>query len=236
MAKIIAHRGASGSALENSTEAVRKALAQDVDAVEFDVHLTADDKVVVIHDRHTARVANKVVLVRSQTLAQLRTLSLNDGQKIPTLDEVLDIVCNTPVSIDVKDDGMSKVLFEVIRRHPAAHVTFVSFRHRELSAIRRISPDIPTYVLEHLRPFDIVRTARRLQATGIGLNMWLMNPLTYVLARRHNLRLYVYTVNRLWLARFLLALYPNIDICSDHPERLASLRSNASRRRKKAKS
>lgn len=235
MAKIIAHRGASGSALENSVKAVRKALVQEVDAVEFDVHLTADGQVVAIHDRHTARVAGKAVLVRTQTLAQLRQLSLNDGQKIPTLDEVLDIARDKPVVIDIKDNGMSSGLLHIIDRHPGVQATFVSFRHGELSAIRRARPHMPTYVLEHFRPFDIVRSARRLDTTGIGLNMWLMNPLTYWLAQRHKLKLYVYTVNRLWLARFLLALYPAIDICSDYPERLSTLRTGVSSRRSPAK-
>jgi len=227
MTKIIAHRGASGSALENSIAAMKHALAQDVDGIEFDVHLTRDGKIVVIHDAHTARVASKVVYVRTQTLAELQALSLKDGQKIPTLDQVLDVAGTKPVSIDIKDDGTCDELLRVLARHPKARVTVVSFRHGELAAIRKARPEIPTYVLEHFAPFAIVRSARHLHTTGIGLNMWLMNPFTYLTARRSHLRLYVYTVNRLWLARFLLKLYPGVDICTDFPARMRPVRKLA---------
>lgn len=224
MTKIIAHRGASGTALENSFAAIRKALAADVDAIEFDIHLTRDRQVVVIHDSHTARVADTTVHIRDLTLKELQKLSLKNGQTIPTLDEVLDIVGEKPIFIDIKDDGSAAPLLAVLSRHSRAHVTCVSFRHGELAALRATRPEIPTYVLEHLRPFDIIQNARGLHATGIGLNAWLMNPLTYFLARRHGLALYVYTVNSRLLARFLTKFYPGVAICSDYPERLAWLR------------
>lgn len=227
MTKIIAHRGASGSALENSIAAMKHALTQDVDGIEFDVHLTRDGKIVVIHDAHTARVASKVVRVRAQTLAELQGLSLKDGQKIPTLDEVLDVAGEKPVSIDIKDDGTCDELLRVLARHPKAQVTIVSFRHGELAAMQKARPEIPTYVLEHFAPFAIVRSARHLHTTGIGLNMWLMNPFTYFAARRARLKLYVYTVNHLWLARFLLKLYPGVDICTDFPARISIARKLA---------
>ena len=80
------------------------------------------------------------------------------------------------------------------------------------------------YVLEHFSPFDIIDSARHLHAKGIGLNKWLMNPLTYKRAQRHHIELYVYTVNWGWLGRFFKKLYPDVVICTDNPERFTSLR------------
>ena len=97
--EIIAHRGASHDAPENTLAAINLGWRQDADAVEVDVHLSRDGQLVVIHDnntRRTGRVNNKV---SAQTLAELRGLDVGrwkgtqwSGQRIPTLEEVLAIV------------------------------------------------------------------------------------------------------------------------------------------------
>jgi hypothetical protein len=59
-------------------------------------------------------------------------------------------------------------------------------------------------------------------ATGIGLNKWIMNPLTYWLARHYELEIYLYTVNNRLLARCFHLLYPKVLLCTNHPERFIS--------------
>lgn len=222
---IIGHRGAAGLALENSTESIRAALALDVDAVEFDIHRTKDNKLVVMHDKTTRRVADKNVRLSETTLDELRQLPLKNGQKIPTLDDVLDILGSKPVIIDIKDQDTSGEFIQVLKRHPAANVAVASFHHEELRVLRERLPELKVWVLEHFSPVDIIHSAVNLDAHGIGLNKWLMNPLTYYLAQRYNLELYVYTLNSRWLGKFFKRLYPEVHICSDHPQRFTSLRS-----------
>lgn len=224
MPRIIGHRGAAGLALENSTESIRAALALDVDAIEFDVHRTKDKKLVVLHDRHTGRVSDKRVVITETTLDELRGLPLKNGQPLPTLDEVLDILDTKPVIIDIKDEGSAGELLQVLKRHPHAQVSFASFHHEELRLLHERMPHIPIYVLEHFSPVDIIHSAVNLGAHGIGLNKWLMNPLTYYLAQRYHLELYVYTLNSHLLGRFFRRLYPEVSICSDHPERFGNMR------------
>ncbi|HJQ08553.1 MAG TPA: glycerophosphodiester phosphodiesterase [Candidatus Saccharimonadales bacterium] len=219
MTKLIGHRGAAGLALENSTESIRAALLQDVNAVEFDVHLTSDNKIVVLHDSHTGRVAKKKMYVRETTLTALQHIKLKNGQHIPTLDEVLDILGDKPIIIDIKDEGSAEELLNVLDRHPKADISFASFKHNELRILRAARPDRPIYVLEHVSPIEIINTARALGADGVGLNKWLMNPLTYHLAERYGLELYVYTLNSPLLGNFFKKLYPKVHICTDHPER-----------------
>jgi glycerophosphoryl diester phosphodiesterase len=218
--KIIGHRGAAGLALENSRSSLLAAMKQGVDMIEFDVRLTADDHLVVIHDKVTGRVAEDRLTVHDQTLAELRQLSLGNGERYLTLDEALDTIGRTPVIIELKDTNSIDELLLVLERHPDARPSIASFQHDELRRARRVLPDIPTFVLEHLAPIDIVHSAHHLRATGIGLNKWLMNPLTYYLAKRYKLEIYLYTVNDIWLARFLHKLYPEVHLCSDRPERL----------------
>jgi glycerophosphoryl diester phosphodiesterase len=226
MMKIIGHRGAAGLALENSNDSITAALQYNLEAIEFDVHLTADGQVVVLHDPHTKRVADEKVLVKKKTLAELRKLALRNKQVIPTLDDVLSLIKNGQVIIDIKAKGTAEVLPEVLSRYPGITPSFASYNQEELRTAHKLFPEAKTYVLEHFSPIEIIYTARRLQATGIGLNKWLMNPLAYRLARRYNLEFYVYTLNNRFLARFYELFYPEVAICTDHPERFAKRKRN----------
>lgn len=227
MTKIIGHRGAAGLALENSTESIRAALKQVVDSIEFDVHRTRDNKLVVVHDKHTGRVAQEKVRISEKTLDELRKLPLKNGQPLPTLDDVLEILGSKSIIIDIKDEDSSGELLQALKRHPEANVSFASFKHRELRQLHERRPEIPIYVLEHFSPIDIIHSAISLGARGIGLNKWLMNPFTYYLAQRYNLELYVYTLNSPQLGRLFKHLYPAVDICTDHPERFIDVRNGS---------
>lgn len=229
MTKIIGHRGAAGLALENSTESIRAALRSDVDAVEFDVHRTKDNKLVVVHDKDTRRVSAQRVKINDVTLDELRQLKLKNGEKLPTLDDALDILGSKPIIIDIKDDGSAGEMVQTLMRHPKANVSFASFKHSELRVLRDRLPDIPVYVLEHLSPWDIIHSAVNLRAHGIGLNKWLMNPLTYYMAQRYSLELYVYTLNSGFMGRLFKRWYPNVSICTDHPEKFSALRQGPPR-------
>ena len=218
--RIFGHRGAAGLALENSRESVLASLAHNLEVVEFDVHKTRDGKIVVIHDHHTGRVADQRVIVHDLTLAELQQIKLKNGQPIISLDELLDIIGDKkPVMVDIKDSGCGEELLRIFERHPLCRIYVTSFKHDNIAYIRAARPDIPTYVLEHFSPFDIIQKARELHATGISLNMWLMNPLTYRLARRNKLELLVYTVNHPWMIKFFALFYPDVVIYTDHPER-----------------
>ena len=100
---IIAHRGDSAHAPENTLRAFRQALEKKVDGIELDVHLTADGEVVVIHDEELKRTTNGKGHVSHFTLAELRELDAGEGEKIPTLTEVLDLLDeHTFLNIELK--------------------------------------------------------------------------------------------------------------------------------------
>jgi glycerophosphoryl diester phosphodiesterase len=87
--KIIAHRGASGHAPENTMAAFQLAMAQGADGIELDVMLSKDGQLVVIHDATVDRTTNGTGRVKDMTLAQLQVLDAGNGEKIPTLEAVL---------------------------------------------------------------------------------------------------------------------------------------------------
>ena len=103
---VIAHRGASRRALENSLEAFSLSLADRADMIEFDVRLSADGEPVVIHDDRTGRTARENLTVARCDASRLRSLRLKNGEPVPLLADVLDLVRGSvPVNIEVKTAG-----------------------------------------------------------------------------------------------------------------------------------
>lgn len=99
--EIIAHRGASFDAPENTIASLELAFQQNADGVEIDIHLTKDQRVVAFHDDDTARIAGVSNLIADQTFAELRGLEIGQwgrwkgrgfSEKIPTLEEVLAVI------------------------------------------------------------------------------------------------------------------------------------------------
>ncbi len=94
-----AHRGGAGLAPENTLAAFRNALALDVDALEMDLHVSADGEVIVIHDATLERTTNGRGYVRNTPLVDLKRLDAGSwfdprfaGERVPTLREVLETV------------------------------------------------------------------------------------------------------------------------------------------------
>ncbi|MFT6964724.1 MAG: glycerophosphoryl diester phosphodiesterase [Flammeovirgaceae bacterium] len=106
---VIAHRGASGYAPENTLASIRKGLEMKADMVEIDIHLSKDGEVMVIHDATLERTTNGTGKVQSQIVEELKKLDAGtwfskdfSEEKIPTLQEVIDLV-----------DGQATLLIEL---------------------------------------------------------------------------------------------------------------------------
>jgi len=126
--KVIAHRGASGHAPENTMSAFRKAVEMDVDMIELDVHLSKDGEVIVFHDATLDRTTNGSGLVKDYSLAELKKLEAGswfsaeyEGEPIPTLSEVLAYLTevrkegkNIELLVEIKNG--KNILYEGIER------------------------------------------------------------------------------------------------------------------------
>ena len=129
-ALIIAHRGASGQAPENTLAAIKLALEQKADMIEIDVFLTKDGHLVVLHDETVNRTTNGQGSIDSLTLAEAKKLdagswfsSQYQGEKIPTLDEVLQLVQGkAQLLIEIKKSGrnISQKVNDLVKAHKAS--------------------------------------------------------------------------------------------------------------------
>lgn len=223
--QIIGHRGAAGLALENTLGSLRAAILAGVDAIEFDVRSTADAELVLSHDASLERIFKidkKVSQLKRKDIASVKTAG---GQPLATFSQALDVIGNTPAIIEGKHAHWAKPLAKALEQYPnRKQCTVISFNHHELHAFGELCPDIPLFALEHRNSFDAINTARIYGFTGVDLNYWTLNPLSYWLAKRHNLQIIVYTVNKTWIASFLKLLFPRIRITTDVPNRMQFLR------------
>lgn len=153
----IAHRGASYEMPENTLSAVRLAWENGADAVELDVHLTADCQVAVIHDQDTRRVAGVDWQVRDKTLAELKTLDVGRWkgerfacERIAALEEVLATIPEGKrMLIEIKCKGeilpyLEKAVEESGKRR---QLVLICFDPDVLVQCKQRMPDIPVYWL-----------------------------------------------------------------------------------------
>ncbi|MCS7325044.1 MAG: glycerophosphodiester phosphodiesterase family protein [Anaerolineae bacterium] len=151
---VIAHRGASAYAPENTVSAFRLAMAQGADGAELDVALSADGAVVVIHDDTVDRTTNGTGRVAHLTLAALRVLDAGQGERIPTLAEVIEATADATspflLNIELKAawsssaPALTRAVVEVVRATGSAErVLFSSFSPFVVRSVAQLAPEVP---------------------------------------------------------------------------------------------
>jgi len=138
--RLYAHRGASAHAPENTLPAFETALADGANALELDVHRTADGHFVIAHDPDGARTAGCDERIAEVNLDEVRRWTPG-GESIPTLTEFLQAFPDTPLSIDLKPNDPAAVepLLNVLSSHNGeARVTVASFHDRLVWQVRRL--------------------------------------------------------------------------------------------------
>jgi glycerophosphoryl diester phosphodiesterase len=237
--QLIAHRGASHLAPENTLAAVRLGWRERADGVEVDIQLTADRRVVVIHDANARRVTGRNWRVDRRRAAELRRLDAGSwkgprwrGERIPLLEEVL---AATPrggrLYLDVKfGPAIAGPLRRAVAKagFPPRRLVFMSEFLSTLAAIRRVCPGAPTYWIVALNARRgsaagrrrMIRRAVGAGLTGLGLNCcrWL-NPALVRAMGAAGLTLYVWTVDNERSAARMRALGA-VALATNRPARL----------------
>ncbi len=232
--RVIGHRGAAGLAAENSISAIKAAIAAGVDAVEFDIRLSKDGKLFLCHDPSLQRTHDVEEHIANLTSHEIKKLKTKNGDHVPSLEEALKTCHGVKVFIEAKGSDWANQLAKVVSDHPdKSSFKVISFNHQELFEFTEYCPEIPCYVLEHRNPFDAINAARLYNFSGIDVNYWTLNPLAYHLARRHNLDIAVFTVDKPWIAKLMKIFYSDIWITTNYPNKFQFLRRKTSRRKRK---
>ncbi|MDB4711718.1 glycerophosphodiester phosphodiesterase [Verrucomicrobiales bacterium] len=244
---IIAHRGASGAAPENTMEAFNLAWKLGADGIEGDFHLTHDGHIVAIHDADTGKVSGGKIklLVKKVTLKELQGIDVGSwkdkkysGTRIPTLEQVMDSVpdgkkffieikCGTEIMAP-----LIKVLHQRIKERPELvnQINFIAFDYQVIKACRKQWPEIEANFLESYKKIkgtwmpeqnDIFQTLKMSLASGLGTqaNEEVIDSGFVKRLRKDKLSFHCWTINDIETARHFRDL--GVDsITTDFPKRI----------------
>jgi glycerophosphoryl diester phosphodiesterase len=223
--QIIGHRGAAGLAPENTLPAIQKALDLKVDWIEFDVHATRDGQLVVIHDKHTHRIADQKLRIKHTDLLTLQQLETDSGVRIPTFAEVVQLAGDrVKINIEIKSHGCAEEVVATIKRlinadYSYDHFLVSSFKPLLLHEIRRRDKNIPLGLLHGVLPLGFLAATKDLHIKAAGFSMYHITPQIVRMAKKRGLFVYVYTVNSVSTAERLESW--GVDgIVTNHPERM----------------
>lgn len=168
--RIIAHRGASQEAPENTLAAFELALEQGADCVELDCQLTRDGHVVVMHDNTVNRTTNGAGKVRAMSLAEIKALDAGSwfhprfaGERVPTLAEALRLLRGRcTINIEIKSlkapqPGIEEKIVDLLRSSgvPLETVIISSFNHAHFPRFRTIAPSLRLAALFQTTPANL---------------------------------------------------------------------------------
>ncbi len=212
----IAHRGASHLAPENTVASANLAWEKKADAVEIDVYLSQDGKIVVIHDGTTKRTGGTELKVAASTAQQLRQLDVGSfkdaayaGERIPLLEEVIATVPpQRKLFVEIKcgPDVLAPLQKMIEQSGKCDQIVIIAFDFETVKASKKRMPDIPTYWLVGTRKDKETETwiphstklVDDLAGTGLdGLNVHWAGVTEEFAKAVHDagLGLYVWTVN-----------------------------------------
>ena len=207
--KIIAHRGFSDIAPENTLIAFSKAIESGTPYFELDVHKSKDGELVVIHDFTVERTSsnNSKGVVSEMTLAQLNKVKVGysekfkvkySDEKIPTLREALELAKGKiKVCVEIKIENIEKPVVDLIEElGMAKQVIVFSFHYDVIKKVKLLNPKIPTLFLIDVASTKTIDDVLKINADAIGVGYGTNPTVDFVsYAHKNNIQIFKWTVN-----------------------------------------
>lgn len=210
--KIIAHRGASSYAPENTLAAFQKALDFGADGIELDVRLSKDDIPVICHDASINRTSNGKGYIHELTVAELREFHFYgkfkrefSKERIPTLEDVLKLIGDKPITLNIELKNVPympknlehKVLELVYKYNFRNRVIYSSFDHELLARLQKLDPTARIGLIFHMNLvnfFDYIDLTE-LDLYSIHPNYFYLTEEIVAEVKRRGIKTFIYTVN-----------------------------------------
>ena len=230
---VIAHRGASALAPENTMAAFRLALEAKANIIELDVHLSKDDEVIVIHDNTVNRTTNGRGRVKDLSLEELKELDAGRwfarsfaGQRIPTLEEVLQLPVNSAkINIELKGNLKEypllpqKVVAVIQKCNAQKRSVITSFNTEYLEKINALAPVLEIGEIHYMHFPHKWNSNVKKYASEIN-PLWFFVTRSFVTkAHSRGIRVHPWTINNRFVVSRLLGLGIDGMITND-PDRL----------------
>jgi glycerophosphoryl diester phosphodiesterase len=226
--KIIAHRGSSYIAPENTISSARLAMQENADALELDIHLTKDNQIVVIHDSNTKRTSGINKKVKNLKLNELKQLDFGswknkkwNGEKIPTLEEIFNIVPKEK-SVFVEIKSGYECLFEIRKliddgKIDESQMVLMDFNFETVLKAKKMFPNVEVLWLYEFEPLaspkkkrilldKIIEIAVLNKIDGINIeNVKQLDANFIQKAKENGLKCYCWTVDNCKRAKYLMS-------------------------------
>lgn len=231
---VIAHRGASGRAPENTLAALRLAVESGTRMIELDVQFTSDRKQIVFHDHVLGRTTNGHGHVKNTSFETIRTLDAGTwfdasfaGERVPSLEEALALLReHVYLNIELKPitdqhtalADIADLVATIKRFDYQQHMVFSSFDHNALHMVKNVDPSLHSVALnvphDNRLPSNVVFSC---QADGFGCSIHELTQARMADAIAHLIPVGVYTVNTIEDLRKVLTLGARA-VVSNYPD------------------
>jgi glycerophosphoryl diester phosphodiesterase len=234
---VVAHRGSSGTAPENTIASFRQAIISGAHCIEMDVQVTSDGIPVVFHDKWLSRTTNGAGLVQSITFKELQKFDSGEwfsknfiGEKIPSLEEVLSLAkSNIYINIELKNLGLNfkrhieKIIDLVEQYNYNDKIIISSFYYNQLAFLKKIAPKIPTAAIRIPKDTTLPsKIAETIECQGFVCSIFELDEIVSQDVQNNGLFLGVYPVDS--LNELNLVLNHNAKaIVTNHPRNILDL-------------
>lgn len=170
----VAHRGYTAGAVENTADAIRGAVGIGATHVEIDIRMTADDRVILLHNDDISSVTNGSGKVRDMTLEEVKQYTMRDGQTIPTLEEVLEEIRGEDivliVEVKTEQPEIMPLFAEIVEREGVAdQIAVISFYPAQLLLARALLPEISTSLLLYTSSLEVAVPSANTCDSGVDM-------------------------------------------------------------------
>ena len=216
--KVVGHRGAAGLEPENTLKSISKAFELGVDAVEFDIRITKDRKLVLCHDADLSHMTGSKKLIRDANLNEIKKLPTLSGEPIAELHEALDILKNKTAFLEPKDSDMFEELMNTTNKFSGVDIRFTTREHDLLKQIKSNYPQSKIYPTNYWIWYSVARQIRKLDADGVSINYRLLNPVTYWMVKSVKAEVMVFTLDDAGQIEKASRLFKDAWICTNRPD------------------
>ncbi|OQY31173.1 MAG: hypothetical protein B6241_14665 [Spirochaetaceae bacterium 4572_59] len=198
---IIGHRGASELAPENTLKSIQRALDDGVEMIEIDVSICQSGEAVVMHNIKVDKTTNGSGYIKNLPLKEIRELDAGEGEKVPLLQEVIDLIdSRCPLNIEIKGRGsaqeVSRILENEIRKGRSWDDFMVSsFDHFELQEFGKLRQEVRISPIICGLPLGLASFTDGIKAWSLNMNMENVCREIVEDAHKKGLKVLIFTVN-----------------------------------------
>ena len=227
----IGHRGAKGHIAENTLPSISKAIELGVDGIEIDIFVCKSGELVVFHDKKLDRLTNSHGYIESLEYDSIRKISVLGEYKIPTLNEVLELIDGKVfLNIELKGSGTAEPTHKLLtpllkqKKWKADQFIISSFNWEELEIFYGLNKKVPIAILTGSDPLDAIPIANKLNALAINPSFRALNIKNVKKIQEEGYKVFPYTINEPTDIQKILTL--EVDgIITDFPERVRQILS-----------